>query len=401
YEESSRVEKSIIGGSTISAYNTDKDKIYNFLRYVAPRLGEIHEKKEQFCGFIPIHPDKNCSFLEGAVLSRIMPLISGYILLAPASPAVNAFARKMSEPLQWVSLLQSSIINFNRMASPLQDALFESKLRPASENIIKFLKQMKKSDILNHDFVAFLISALSNMFNTSSHSSSLLMRIRSMTLRLEEVLQCFSFNRFVVVSNEEEMINRALCLMDHKQYMAGIVFLDIDENSVNFPPIVAYKIRYPPHYTDSTWGLGDSFEHQISRDYYLVDLKYLTFGFSFLQEAIDKILIENATGRKYSTGLFVQQEPYKCVKIDKFSILNFLGIFIVLCWMLPSAFLVKNIVYEKEMRLKEMMRIMGLSDSIHWFSWSLHSFMLISISNIFICVLLKVFVLKMFHIQNW
>ncbi|VDK64160.1 unnamed protein product [Onchocerca ochengi] len=389
YDESSRVEKSIIGGSTIAAYNTDKDKIYNFLRYVAPRHGEIHEKKEQFCGSIPIHPDRNCSFLEGAVLSRIMPLISGYILLAPASPAVNAFARKMSEPLQWASLLQSSIINFNRMASPLQDALFESKLRPASENIIKFLELMNKSDILNHDFVSSLTSALSNMFNTSSHSSSLLMRIRSMTLRLEEILQCFSFNRFVVVSNEEEMIDRALCLMDHKQYMAGIVFLHVDENSVNFPPIVTYKIRYPPHYTDSTWALGDSFEHQTSRDYYLVDLKYLTFGFSFLQEAIDKILIENATGRNYSTGLFVQQEPYKCVQIDKFSILNFLGMFVVLCWMLPSAFLVKNIVYEKEMRLKEMMRIMGLSDSIHWFSWSLHSFILISISNFFICVLLK------------
>lgn len=64
----------------------------------------------------------------------------------------------------------------------------------------------------------------------------------------------------------------------------------------------------------------DSLGHQISRDNYLIDLKYLTFGFSFLQEATDKILIENATGREYSTGLFAQQEPYKCVEIDEYDL---------------------------------------------------------------------------------
>lgn len=46
------------------------------------------------------------------------------------------------------------------------------------------------------------------------------------------------------------MIDRALCLMNYKQYMAGIVFLHINENSTNFPPVVTYKIRYPPDYID-------------------------------------------------------------------------------------------------------------------------------------------------------
>ncbi|KAM3720275.1 Phospholipid-transporting ATPase ABCA1 [Dirofilaria immitis] len=393
YNQNSHEGESVLDGTESKAttpYDDDKNKIYNFLRYIIPRYGERYDNHEQFCGFIPIHSNKNCSFLDGVALSRIMPLFNGYILVAPASPVVNAFVRKISEPLRWGSLLQSSIINFNRLAPPLQNALFESKLRPASENIIKFLKLLEKSNInLNDNLITTLISLLSNMFNTSSHSSSLLMRIRIITLKLEEILQCLSFNRFVVVSNEEEMIDRALCLMDSKQYMAGIVFRDINENSTNFPSVVTYKIRYPPDYIDSTLGFIDSFDHQTSRDNYLVDLKYLTFGFSFLQEAIDKILIENATGRKYSTGLFAQQEPHKCVEIDRFSILNFLGLFIVLSWILPSSLLVRSIVYEKEMRLKEMMRIMGLDDSIHWISWSLHSFIIISISNIFICILLK------------
>lgn len=61
----------------------------------------------------------------------------------------------------------------------------------------------------------------------------------------------------------------------------------------------------------------DSVYRQTSRDNYLIDLKYLTYGFTFLQEATDKILIKSATGREYPTGLFAQQEPYKCVQIDR------------------------------------------------------------------------------------
>ncbi|EJW79433.1 hypothetical protein WUBG_09658 [Wuchereria bancrofti] len=318
YGQSSDETKFFPDAAATAVYNADKDKIYNFLRHVTPRHSEQHDKK-RFCGSIPIHSDGNCSFLEGAALSQLMPLINGYILLAPASPVVKAFAEKISEPLRWASLLQSSIIDFNRLAAPLQDALFESKLRPASQNIIKLLKLLEKSGILSSDLVSSLSSTLSDMFSVSSHPSSLLIRIRFITLKLEEILQCFSFDRFVVVSDEEEMIDRALCLMDYKQYMSGIVFLHINEKSTKFPLVITYKIRHPPDYIDSTRQLMDSFGHQISRDNYLIDLKYLTSGFSFLQEATNKILIENTTDRKYSTGLFAQQEPYKCVEIDKYA----------------------------------------------------------------------------------
>lgn len=52
----------------------------------------------------------------------------------------------MSEPLRWASLLQSSIIDFNRLAPPLQDALFESKLRRVS-NVIFFCTGIYKQYI--------------------------------------------------------------------------------------------------------------------------------------------------------------------------------------------------------------------------------------------------------------
>jgi hypothetical protein len=34
----------------------------------------------------------------------------------------------------------------------------------------------------------------------------------------------------------------------------------------------------------------------------------------------------------------------------------------------------KNIVYEKEMRLKEVMKIMGLNNGVHWLAWFIDAF---------------------------
>ncbi|VDM95252.1 unnamed protein product [Thelazia callipaeda] len=392
FDQLSRSKESIPErGAATSAYSDDRNKVYDFLRHVMPHSEDKHDQKKDFCGTIPIRSDNNCSFLEAAELSQLMPIINGYILLSPASPVITDFTRKLSNPLRWFSLLYSSIVDFNQLAPHLQLALFKSKLHPASKTVIELLKLLEKSGILRSDWAKSLSSTLETMFNTPDDDSSLFMQIKRISLYVEDILQCFTFDRFFIVSNESELVNCAQCLMDYNQYMAGIVILGIDQNSTDLPSIVTYKIRYPPNYIDSTRQIMDSFAHQSSRDHFLVDLKYLTFGFSFLQEAVDRIIIENATAQEFATGLYAQQEPYKCSFIDKFDIMNFLEMFVILSWMIPSALLVKNIVHEKEMRLKEMMRIMGLGDSIHWVSWSLQSFLLCFISTLFISLLLKLF----------
>lgn len=67
-------------------------------------------------------------------------------------------------------------------------------------------------------------------------------------------------------------------------------------------------------------GTGSTMDgpgHPMSRDNPLVDLKYVTFGFSFLQDAVERALIELATGQKVTTGLLAQQEPYPCTVTDR------------------------------------------------------------------------------------
>lgn len=91
-----------------------------------------------------------------------------------------------------------------------------------------------------------------------------------------------------------------------------------------------------------------------------------------------------------NTGVYTQQEPYPCTLSDAFNVTIFLSLFVMLSWMTPASLLVKSIVYEKEMRLKEMMRIMSLGDFIHWAAWGFQTIVFGLISVFVISFLLKV-----------
>jgi hypothetical protein len=61
----------------------------------------------------------------------------------------------------------------------------------------------------------------------------------------------------------------------------------------------------------------------------------------------------------------------------------------VLAWIYTVSMVVKDIVYEKEKRLKEFMRVMGLSNATHWLAWFFTSFMSMMIISFLLCVILK------------
>lgn len=46
-----------------------------------------------------------------------------------------------------------------------------------------------------------------------------------------------------------------------------------------------------------------------------------------------------------------------------------------LAWIYSVAMIIKGVVYEKEARLKETMRIMGLSSGMLWLSWFVSSYL--------------------------
>ena len=71
-------------------------------------------------------------------------------------------------------------------------------------------------------------------------------------------------------------------------------------------------------------------------------------------------------------------------------------LFMTLGWIFSAAMIVKGIVYEKEMRLKEVMKAMGLGNEVHWVAWFITSFITMMLSVVLLLTVLKVIVLSYF-----
>jgi len=71
-------------------------------------------------------------------------------------------------------------------------------------------------------------------------------------------------------------------------------------------------------------------------------------------------------------------------------------LFMTLAWIYSVAVIIKGIVYEKEARLKETMRIMGLDNGILWLSWFISSLIPLLMSAGLLVLILKVSLLVWF-----
>lgn len=117
-------------------------------------------------------------------------------------------------------------------------------------------------------------------------------------------------------------------------------------------------------------------------------MKYFTSGFITLQDKIEQAIIRHQTNRTGLPGIYMQQFPSPCSVFDTFfmAIAQLFPLFMVLSFVYTCAMIVKSIVREKEQRLKETMRTMGLTNAVHWVAWFLDSF----IFMFFICILLTI-----------
>ncbi|KAK0426602.1 hypothetical protein QR680_009797 [Steinernema hermaphroditum] len=368
-------EKATAGATEeISEFADLKYKMTKFIQNITPAGGD---SKPGSCGDIPLKSKYSCPLMRAAVAPQLKPLLVGKILVSPNVPVM-------------MNLLKDTVGDFTLVSRGLQDALAKSDFAKAAKILLNIYDV--KPSLLPPEVKRWMEKMkplLEHWFNDAGDPDAFFVTLGRLANFTTTFSECIDFDRFVVVKDEETMENQALCLSSSDQYLSGIVFRNLSEDASQFPPVVWYKIRHLSTIVDSTDGIYASRRVVLSRDKPRIDLKYLTFGFSFIQDAVERAIIESRTKTTVTTGLYAQQEPYPCVSYDTFNISLFLGLFVLLSWMIPSALLVKNIVYEKEMRLKEMMRIMGLGDAIHWVVWAFQAFLFNVISIVIISLLLK------------
>lgn len=209
-----------------------------------------------------------------------------------------------------------------------------------------------------------------------------------------EVASRLDLNIFRGFKDEKSLLDFALNASNSKAgdsstVVAGIVFLNIKANA-SLPPHVKYKIRThvtyfsPPtdRVRDSYWRPGP----QSSQHW------YYDMGFTWLQDQIERAIIDIHAGRDViKPAVYLHEMPYPCYVKDNFMFIieHMMPLCMTVSWIYTVALAVQAIVYEKEQRLKEVMKMMGLSNAVHWVAWFITSLAVMSITVSLLVVILK------------
>ncbi|NXI48256.1 ABCA1 protein, partial [Galbula dea] len=209
---------------------------------------------------------------------------------------------------------------------------------------------------------------------------------------LSQFMECVCLDKIEAVATEEQLVARALELLEEHQFWAAVVFQPpINTTAPTLPPHVRYKIRMDIDDVTRTNKIKDRFWDPGPAADPFSDLRYVWGGFVYVQDLVEQAVVRVQTGTAPRTGVYVQQMPYPCYVDDVFlRVLNrSLPLFMTLAWIYSVAMIIKGVVHEKETRLKETMKTMGLSSGILWLSWFLSSFIPFLLSSGLLVLILK------------
>ncbi|XP_056156372.1 phospholipid-transporting ATPase ABCA1-like [Lampris incognitus] len=208
---------------------------------------------------------------------------------------------------------------------------------------------------------------------------------------LSKFLGCLDLNKFEAAPTEGHLVSKALQLLKSDKYWAGVVFENLQPNASRPPPYVKYKIRMDIDEVERTNKLKERLWSPGARDNAFNDLRYLWGGFAYLQDMIDHGIIRAHTSKAQPLGVFAQQMPYPCYVDDAFiqSIGGILPMFLVLAFMYTVCMTIKGLVLEKELRLKEVLRAVGVQNSALWFAWFTENLVLLTVPCALISVMVK------------
>ncbi|EHB16945.1 ATP-binding cassette sub-family A member 7 [Heterocephalus glaber] len=198
---------------------------------------------------------------------------------------------------------------------------------------------------------------------------------------LGDMVECVSLNKLEAAPSEAALVSRALQLLAERRLWAGIIFLGLedapDPAEVSVPGLspghLRVKIRMDIDDVTRTNRIMDKFWDPGPAADPLSDLRYVWGGFVYLQDLVEQAAVRVLSGANLRTGLYLQQMPYPCYVDDVFLrvLSRSLPLFLTLAWIYSVALTVKAVVREKETRLRDTMRSMGLGRAVLWLGWFL------------------------------
>ncbi|XP_028420639.1 ATP-binding cassette sub-family A member 1 isoform X1 [Perca flavescens] len=335
------------------------------------------------------------------IWSTFKPLLQGKVLYTPDTPAVRLMVKEANSTFNALAMLKELADSWNKLGPRVWNFLQNSR----QVNLLRAL-------LANPVFAALLNQRLNGTQWTANLLANFLYNgppedrppgmppydwrgvynsTTGILKLLSNFLGCLDLNKFEAAPTENHLVDRALELLNNGTYWAGVVFLNLQPNSSQPPPYVKYKIRMDINDVEITNKVKSRLWSPGARDNSFNNLRYIWGGFAYLQDMMDHGIIQAQTSKTQPLGVFVQQMPYPCYVNDSFlqSLASSLPLFMTLAWIYSVAMIVKGIVAEKEARLKETVRIMGLRSSIYWLSWAVSSVLPLAISALLLALLLK------------
>ncbi|XP_049802768.1 ATP-binding cassette sub-family A member 7-like [Schistocerca nitens] len=319
------------------------------------------------------------------VWRQLKPFFLGKILFTPRTPAVERVIQKLNESFEVVVQFRELLHFWNNVSFPIikknyhnitsNMQFIKTFINSKSgqlliKNLLKMTGLPNRSMTYEQD-MQLMNSLTDRLFNVTDADFE---TIESIQTNFSLFLECFETHKIEGFDSEESAAVRGMELVNKQKLWALVSFLELDSN-FSLPTFVKYKIRMDASRVDNTFQIEDRLPRPGPRSNPNIDLKYISYGFAYLQDIIEHSIISEQTGSNRTIGIVLQQFPYPCYVIDRFilAISRQLPMFMTLSWVYSCAMITKSVVYEKEHRLKETMKIMGLGNSVHWLGWFIDS----------------------------
>ncbi|CAG9810455.1 unnamed protein product [Chironomus riparius] len=195
------------------------------------------------------------------------------------------------------------------------------------------------------------------------------------------------FNQTLKFVGHDNKENLKIWLRKQNLPAIGVAF---DESSTVPPKNFSYRILAPQsgsfYYgwdTDILYYISVTYNRRYSGENQASFPLYYPSCFLMLQNEIDQAFMKSLKPDMEIVKLeTLRYFPYPSIVEDFFMEFAAYGfpILFVFCMIFSSKVLVKNITIERESRLTESMKIMGLSSALYWSSWFMRSFIILIIS---------------------
>nr|XP_055058409.1 retinal-specific phospholipid-transporting ATPase ABCA4 isoform X1 [Misgurnus anguillicaudatus]XP_055058410.1 retinal-specific phospholipid-transporting ATPase ABCA4 isoform X1 [Misgurnus anguillicaudatus]XP_055058411.1 retinal-specific phospholipid-transporting ATPase ABCA4 isoform X1 [Misgurnus anguillicaudatus]XP_055058412.1 retinal-specific phospholipid-transporting ATPase ABCA4 isoform X1 [Misgurnus anguillicaudatus] len=328
------------------------------------------------------------------VWNSVKPLLMGKILYTPDSPAVRKILKSANTTFEELERLLKMGKAWEEVGPQLweffQNSVQMNMIRDSLRNptVMDFLdRRLEDTEITTKDILNFLQNGPEEhrYINTYNFDWRNVFRLIDETIRMfNQYSECISLDKFVGHMDENLMTHQALHLLEENKFWAGLVFTDMYPWTTDLPRHIKFKIRMDIDAVERTNKIKDRYWDPGPRADPVEDLRYIWGGFAYLQDMIEHGILKLQTGHDWPLGVYLQQMPYPCYVDDMFMLtLNrCFPIFMVLAWIYSVSMVVKSIVLEKETRLKDTLKAMGVSNGVIWYTWFIDSFLMMASSTV-------------------